>query len=325
MFDVGILSRLFGDKTSGNKQEVQLTILEGDDDLEVVGESYRQDALWACVGYKTKDRIREDVIAYLVPDPSNNYDPNAIGVWIEGKHVGFIAKELAAEIGDDLASLMTKNTGTYIALRGVIAGGGKYEDGPGMLGVFLEFNAADFGLGSNLKKDGVAQPFSMGTGQTDAFFTDEADDTYNLSWMSGLSADPSKRILELKKILTSNNEPISRHFVYTSLEEIYYKYKDVLPDAATHYEEVSESHHFEISGSIKEAMILKWGKLPNLVVYKQAAIKNSKEKNFAKALEWVNRGLVVYGDVAFKEETILDLKKRKVNLEGKIEKLGPKS
>lgn len=322
---MGLLKKLFGgSNVHSSPTEIEVVILDGDDDLDVVGESYRQDALWKIVGGKSSERIRKEVIGYLVPEPNNVYDPNAIGVWIQGLQVGFIAKELAREIIDDVHILMESNHGTHIGLRGVVAGGGERDDGPGMLGVFLEFPADKFGIGIQKPTESDSGTFTMSTGETDAFVTDAQDDTYDLSWMNELSGDPSKRIVGLKEVLEKNLEPISRHFAFSQLEEIYYQYKEVFPDALKQYDEIAEQHNKELETSIRSAMINKWGKLPNLVVYKKSAIRHSKYKEFDKALAWAEKGLEVYGADAFKEEWTLDLQKRVVTLKARIEKSSKK-
>jgi hypothetical protein len=322
---MGLLKKLFGSSSSqASPAEIELVIFDGDDDLDVVGESYRQDALWRIVGGKTSERVRKEAIGYLVPEPNNEYDPNAIGVWIQGLQVGFIAKELAREIIDDLHILIDANPGSYIGLRGVVAGGGERDDGPGMLGVFLEFPADKFGLGVKKYSTRDSGNFTMSTGQTDAFVTDAQDDSYDLSWMNELSGDPTKRIVGLKEVLEKNLEPISRHFAFSQLEEIYYEYKEIFPDALKQYDELADKHHAELETTIRVAMINKWGKLPNLVVHKKSAIRHAKYKEFDKALAWAEKGLAVYGNDAFKEEWTLDLQKRVVTLKARIEKLNLK-
>jgi hypothetical protein len=48
-------------------QEVEVTLDTGDVSLDVVGESYRQDALWSIVGGHTTEHVRQNVIAILNP------------------------------------------------------------------------------------------------------------------------------------------------------------------------------------------------------------------------------------------------------------------
>ena len=73
--------------------------LEGDGDFEtdVVGESYYQDALEAIAGPKTKSGVELEVKARLVPEPENPHDANAVAVYIEGRKVGHLPRDMAAE------------------------------------------------------------------------------------------------------------------------------------------------------------------------------------------------------------------------------------
>lgn len=320
---MGIFSKLFS-ASSPEFDESSLVILEGDDDLDVVGESYQQENLKAIVGGSIREKVRVEVIGYLVPEPENKYDPYAIGVWLSGRKVGFVAKELAREINDDLVRIMSDNNGAYIGLRGVIAGGGQYEDGPGQLGVFLEYPAYSFGQAGGLPDPTDIGAGLMNSGYSSASMTDDIDDTYDLSWSAELSQDPSKRITGLKEILESNQEPISRHFAFIWLEDILYHYKDVFPDALIQYDEICTAHAAELQTTIRTAMIAKWGKLANLQVHRQCAIRHTKAKNLEKALVWAELGLSTYGQDAFKEEWVLDLKKRVVTLTARIEKINAK-
>jgi hypothetical protein len=66
--------------------------------LAIVGESYRQTALKTLAGDR-RERGEEVIFtAALVPEPSNQYDPNAIKVCIHGgQQIGYFAKGDAAE------------------------------------------------------------------------------------------------------------------------------------------------------------------------------------------------------------------------------------
>jgi hypothetical protein len=153
-----------------------------------VGEASYQDILWRLVGGRSSidDRVRVDVPAVLAAEPDNLYDTNAIAVWVHGLKVGYLSREDARRLGPGLLALEQRH-GMPIALSGVITGGGMRVDGPGRLGVFLDYDPSDFGLRA-------AAPFRSGEGRmwsglTDAVATDEADDSYDLSWLNEHAQD----------------------------------------------------------------------------------------------------------------------------------------
>jgi HIRAN domain len=124
----------------------QVVLLDGDEALEVVGESYYQDNLWQLAGARPgKERVREDIYAVLVAEDDNPYDPNAVAVWISGLKVGHLSRENAQLYRPGLLA-QQEALGRPVALAGVITGGGIRSDGPGKLGVFLQHDPEDFGL-----------------------------------------------------------------------------------------------------------------------------------------------------------------------------------
>src|SRR6185437_10766268 len=152
----------------------QVVLLDGDEDLEVVGESYYQENLWQLAGAQPgKERVREDIYAVLIAEDDKPYDPNAVAVWINGLKVGHLSRENALRYRPGLLA-QQEARGMPIALAGVIAGGGIRDDGLGMLGVFLNHDPEDFGL---RRRPLPPPPESrMRTGLSDAFATDAADD-----------------------------------------------------------------------------------------------------------------------------------------------------
>jgi very-short-patch-repair endonuclease len=78
-------------------------------DVEVVGESYHRDALSAILrshGIGTNHgRVRFSVRATLVPRPSNPYDPNAVEVHVDGRHVAHLARPEAARYQSSILEL----------------------------------------------------------------------------------------------------------------------------------------------------------------------------------------------------------------------------
>ena len=195
----------------------------GNEDLEVVGEASYQVALWAISGGSEGDRIRHKITAVLVPEPKNPYDPNAIAIHIEGKLVGYLARDVASHYLPGLLALMTR-CGSYVALQGVIVGGGYYDDGPGRLGVWLEHDPHDFGLtpSGSANRSGrtavlPAHVGAMRTGFSEAWLTDVEDDSYDLSWFNALPDADVPAIVMLRKLLATPSDPIDRHFQFAEL------------------------------------------------------------------------------------------------------------
>ena len=286
--------------------EVQL--YEGREDLEVVGEASYQDNLWRIIGGRRSPdgRVREDVYAILATEPDNPYDANAIAVWIQGLKVGYLCREDARQYRPGLLALEQQH-GKPIALAGVIAGGGMRADGPGRLGVFLEHDPADFGL-----RPMPASPPSgsrMRTGLSDALATDEADDSYDLSWMSDLPLDDLRAIKMLRQLLEHETDAIDRHYMHAHLQTLLYRSRDVFASALDEYDQACRQHDAEMD-SIRAAFMAKWGQVPVLELYRQMAIRQQKARNFEQALWWAERGIAIYGTNCARLEAVEDLEKR---------------
>jgi hypothetical protein len=133
----------------------RVAVLGGGVDLEVVGESYYQDNLWHLVGpHLAGQHVRRSVLAVLVPEP------DGVSVRIDGLTVGYLSGNDAWLYRSGLLALQ-RQRGLPIALSGnIVAVGGMGADGPGMLGVFLSFDPADFGVSpaSVLSVTGGAYP-----------------------------------------------------------------------------------------------------------------------------------------------------------------------
>jgi len=287
---------------------IEVQLFDGRVDLEVVGESHYQDNLWRLVGGRgsPNDRVRVDVYALLVAESNNQYDANAVSVWVNGLKVGHLSRENAQRYRPGLLALERKY-GKPIALPGVIVGGGMREDGPGRLGVFLRHDPVDFGL------PGVSSPpppeSRMRTGLSDAFATDAADASYDLAWMNDLPEDDIRAIPMLRRLLEHDPDPIDRHFMYAHLEALLYRSRDAFASALDEYDQTCHQHDSEM-GTIREALVAKWGHVPVLETYKQMAIRKQKAKDFERALWWAERGIAVYEDDAARPEAVEDLRKR---------------
>jgi hypothetical protein len=324
---MGLLDRLRGGRGSAAPAPTAATagsvfLLGGQDDLEIVGELAYQDVLWRLCGGTIGDRIRCDIVAVLVPEPMNPYDANAIAVQIGGRTVGYLSRATAQEYLPGLKQVMSARGG-YVALRGVIVGGGYYDDGPGRLGVWLEHDPADFGVRpvafsrpvppGHSSVDGV-----MRTGFTEAWLTDAEDDSYDLSWFNDLPEADRPAIAKLRELLVADPDPIDRHFQFAELESRLYRSRDLYESALAEYDEACARHDAEME-TICEAFVAKWGKVPLLDTYRQMAIRQQKKKDWQACKWWAERGLALYGNRAARQEAVEDLIKRRNRATAKLE------
>jgi hypothetical protein len=71
---------------------------------------------------------------------------------------------------------------------------------PGMLGMWLTHDPADFGLAAIVPPPPAALAGSMRTGLTEALLTDAEDDSYDLSWLHRLPSDALAAVRELRRL-----------------------------------------------------------------------------------------------------------------------------
>jgi hypothetical protein len=328
---MGFLRRLLGggdqqpDRHSGYDPEqrpgwmrdgMEVQLYEGQQDLEVVGEASYQDNLWRIVGGSSSpnDPVRMEVYAVLVAETDNPYDANAVSVWVKGLKVGYLSREDARRYRPGLLALEQQH-GKPIALAGAIVGGGMRADGPGRLGVFLDHDPADFGL--RPMRVGPPSGSRMWTGLSDAVATDEADDSYNLSWMANLPVDDLRAIKMLRQLLERESDAIDRHFMHAHLEALLYRSRDVFTSALEEYDQACRQHDAEMD-SIRAAFMAKWGHVPVLETYRQMAIRQQKARNFEQALWWAERGIAIYGADCARLDAVEDLQKRAESYRAKL-------
>lgn len=293
----------------------QVVLLDGDEDLEVVGESFYQPNLWHLAGAQPgKERVREDIYAVLVAEDDNPYDPKAVAVWINGLKVGHLSRENAQRYRPGLLA-QQEDRGMPIALAGVITGGGIRSDGLGKLGVFLQHDPEDFGL----RRHPLPPPpeSRMRTGLSDAFATDAADDSYDLAWMSGLPSDDIRAIPHLRDLPSQETDILDRHFMYAQLEAILYRCRDAFDSALGEYDQACRQHDAEMD-VIRQACLTKWSKVPLLETYRQMAIRQQKARNYSQALWWADRGIAIYGNECARPEVVEDLRSRAAKYRAKL-------
>lgn len=295
---------------------MKVQLYGGSQTLEVVGESYYADNLKILVNAMAEpahyqgDRVRVPCQAIMVAETDNPYDDNAISLWVSGYKVGHLSRADAAACRAGLLALQEKH-GMQIALEGVIVGN---DD---ILGVFLSFDPEDFGLTGNAPSEARGGG-RIRTGLSEALGTDEADDSYDLSWMDELPSDTAKRIPKLRKLLEEEPDPIDRHFMFTQLEKDLYACRDLWETALDEYDAVAEQHHAELVDGVRTALVSKFESLPLIDTYRQACIRTQKAKDWEGSLRWAERGLQMYGDDAARPEVVEDLKKRAAKARDKL-------
>ena len=323
---MGFLRRLLGQPSASRtaasrpNSATPKALFGGSEDLEVVGESFYQEALRTIVG-PTNEHLRIPVTATLVAEVDNQYDANAISVWVSGLKVGHLSRVDAAMFRTGLLNLQQK-VGGAIALPGSIVGGG---EGRQFYGVFLNYAAAAFGLEV---PDAVSHPRTQTqartrTGLSNAVGDDLEDDTYDLGWQSRVPQDRLKAMTFLRHELISERAPISRHFMFAQLEQLLYEARDDLKSALEEYDAACEAHHAEMP-VMRPVLIEQFGGVPLMEMYKQAAIRHQKAHDWQAALRWAEAGLQVYGAEALRQEFVDDLTRRANGYREKVEPKLPK-
>lgn len=238
---------------------------------------------------------------------------------------------LSATSGERLPVAIARDCASWncvegpVALRGVIVGGGSYDNGPRTLGVFLSHDPTDFGVASSgwFRKTGpparlVNVGSTMRTGFTEAWATDLDDDSYDLSWFNDLPKGDQQAIVKLRELLSTDPDPIDRHFQFTELETRLYRSRDLSDTALEEFDEACKLHDAEME-TICEAFMAKWGKIPLLDTYRQMAVRQQKPGDWNACIWWAERGLALYGNNAAREDAVEDLLKRRNRALSKLE------
>lgn len=86
--------------------------LPGAIEVHVAGESYHADAVRA-----TKEAAVSggSLAAVLVPEPTNSYDPHAVAVFVQGRHVGYLPAPIAAQVQSALLSYSAAQRGRLVS------------------------------------------------------------------------------------------------------------------------------------------------------------------------------------------------------------------
>jgi hypothetical protein len=86
--------------------------LPGHIEVQVAGESFHQEAIHAVEG---RSPPGSPLVAALVPDPGNAHDSNAVAVYVNGEHVGFLPREMARRVQPAIAAFSHTHGGRLVA------------------------------------------------------------------------------------------------------------------------------------------------------------------------------------------------------------------
>jgi len=251
--------------------------------------------------------VRKEVIAILVPETTNAFDPNAISVWIDRLLVGYLARETAARYRPGLLALCRED-GTLIALRGHVVGGGQRGDGIGFLGVFLDHDPMDFGL--------VAEHEASASSDRHVR-TGRHESGSSVVDLDALPVDDIGTIKQLRRLLAQEQDLVARHFTYAELEHRLYHCREVFTSALDEYDAACQAHDREMTG-IRPALLAQFNGIPLLETYRQMCIRKQKAHLWEDVITWAERGVVLYGDDALTPEFVNDLRQRCANATKKL-------
>jgi hypothetical protein len=140
---MGIREWLTGQPSEPVLAEVTGVMLEGDELVAAVGEASYQDPLRRICGSTRWEDVRCEVLAALVPEPTNEYDPNAVAVQVDGERVGYLSRGDALDYGPAVQEFAAR--GKVIVCNARICGRGPGSD-TANLGIFLHMPDPDAAL-----------------------------------------------------------------------------------------------------------------------------------------------------------------------------------
>jgi predicted Zn-ribbon and HTH transcriptional regulator len=97
--------------------------------------------------------------------------------------------------------------------------------------------------------------------------------------------------------------------MFAELAACLYKCRDVFMSALEEFDAVCEQHHAEMA-TIRAALLDKFGCIPVIEMYRQAAIRWQKAHDWSRMRIWTQRGLAVYETQPARPEAVADLDKR---------------
>lgn len=119
-------------------------------------------------------------------------------------------------------------------------------------------------------------------------------------------------------MLETDSDPIDRHYLMSELEKRLYRCRDAFSSALEDFDAACRQHDLEMV-AIRPALFEKFGKIPLIDTYRQAAVRCQKARDWEAMRDWTERGIKVYGDQAARQDAVEDLHKRLAYATVKIE------
>ena len=107
---------------AGPTDQVRDVLVPGGDIVEVVGTAPYQEALETVAGGSAGSAPDVEKWAYLIPEPDNPWDRNAVAVYIDGRKVGYLPRESAGAYASLLGRLWAGSSSRGVC-RAVVSGG----------------------------------------------------------------------------------------------------------------------------------------------------------------------------------------------------------
>jgi hypothetical protein len=119
---MGILDRFSARRPPEPQTSLNGVDVSGDDRVAVVGESHYQPELAAIAGPKRPGGVEVEAQAVLVPEPDNEFDPNAVAIYLNGGgKVGYLSREDAIDYQPMVSELAARSQ--VGACEAVVLGG----------------------------------------------------------------------------------------------------------------------------------------------------------------------------------------------------------
>lgn len=116
---MGLFTRRRGERAEAPAQRRSQDISPGETvwmpgriEVQVAGESFHEDAIHAVEESRFPG---SPLVAVLVPDPGNAHDPNAVAVYVNGQHVGFLPRQTARGVQPAITEFSKLHSGRLVS------------------------------------------------------------------------------------------------------------------------------------------------------------------------------------------------------------------